>query len=228
MEHTFQLGASLLALLFIAGGSGEPAGAGVVLDRILAWVDDRPITFSDLYWQIQWRGYPVPEDPEAQRRFYEQVVEQLIDQELILREVGRTPFIQVSEEDVDGFLDQFRRRFPGEEAYRTFLERSGMREEDLRRILRRQLVVNRFIRVRFEPFVVVLPEDVEAYYQEHFVKEAGSTGAEVPRLELVRDSIYQILTVERSRDQLEAWLERMRARVKIRRLLGSPGEGVGN
>lgn len=228
MEHSFQLGASFLAVLMLTAGPGFASGRAVVLDRILAWVDERPVTFSDVYWQIQWRGYPVPEEPEALQRFYAQVLEQLIDQELILREVSRIPFIQVSEEDVDGFLAQYRGRFAGEEEYRDFLRRSGMREEDLRGILRRQLVVNRFIQMRFEPFAVVLPEDVEAHYQEHFVRQAEENGAEPPPLDLVRDSIYQILTVERSRSQLETWLERMRARVRIRRVAGSPENGAGN
>lgn len=221
MERTFQLGTSFLIVVLAAGSqaigrSEDPdVSSKVTVDRVLARVEDRLITFSDLFWQIRWRNFPVPADPEERRRLLREILDQLIAQELILREVERAPFIVVNQAEEEAFLQRFRSRFQDEEAYEAFLSEAGMREVDLHRLIRRQLIVNKFIQMRFEPFVVVLPEEVERYYQETLRPELETQGLTAPPLELVRDTIREILTVQGTSRQLEDWLAQSRRRVEV-------------
>jgi hypothetical protein len=94
-----------------------------------------------------------------------------------------------------------------------------MEETDFRELMRRQIAVNKFIELRFEPFVIVLPDEIEAYYREEYVPELERLDQPVPALALVEETLRQVITVQRTMSQLEQWLVSARARVKVRESL---------
>ena len=218
MEYPHQHRKSLLILIGLLAILA-PAAKWETVDRVVAEVGDQVITLTDLRWQIDLHDYRKPATEEEQHSLYREVLDQLINQSLIVRDISKTPFIDVSESELNRFVESYERRFASKEDLERRLREMGMQEQDLRQILRRQLAVNKFIELRFEPFVIILPDDIQEYYRDEYVPELEKKGLPVPDLSVVRETIRQILTVRRTTDQLEEWLQTARSRAQIRESL---------
>jgi hypothetical protein len=90
---------------------------------------------------------------------------------------------------------------------------------EFRQLIRRQLAVNEFIEKRFKPFIIVLPNDIQQYYQEQFLPKLKELNQPIPPLDVVEESIRQILTEQRTNDELERWLSTARRRARVTNLL---------
>jgi hypothetical protein len=186
-----------------------------IVDHVAAAVDDEVITVSDLDWLVRYRNLEVPTDPQQRRSFYMTLLDQVIDQKLIAHEAEQTPIIQVTSEKIDAQIAAYRSRFPSEEAYQQKLSDMEISTGEFRELIRRQLAVNEFIEARFKPFVIVLPTEIEQYYEAEFVPELKRAGQPIPALEVVEESIRQILTEQKTNQELDRWLRSARRRARI-------------
>lgn len=219
MEHPLQYWKSLLILLCLfIPRTAYPQHAETV-DRVIAEVGDQVITLTDLRWQIGLHNYPRPKTEAEMHQLYRDVLDQLINQHLIARDISKTPFVGVSEDELNKFFEDYMQRFGSQGKLDQRLRELGMTETDLRRILQRELAVNKFIELRFEPFVIVLPDDIQEYYQREYVPQLEKKDLPVPDLSVVRETIRQILTVRRTTAQLEDWVQNARSRAQIRESL---------
>jgi hypothetical protein len=75
-------------------------------------------------------------------------LEWLVDQTLLGDEATRLEVLDVDPAEVAGELQRFRQRFADEVAYRAFLDRIELTEEELAAILRRTLRVARYVESR--------------------------------------------------------------------------------
>lgn len=219
MEHPLQHWKSFLILLCLFVPSTANSQPAETVDRVVAEVGDQVITLTDLRWQIGLHNYPQPTTEAAFHHLYRDVLDQLINQILIARDIAKTPFVQVTDSQLDQFFGDYVKRFGSREDLEQRLQELGMTESDLRRILRRELAVNKFIDLRFEPFVIILPDDIEEYYRTEYVPKLEKQGSPVPDLSVVRETIRQILSVRRTNSQLEDWVQNARSRAQIRETL---------
>lgn len=222
MELSHKLRTSILILLLLGTGfvlQGLAAEDYGRVDRVVAVVNQDIVTFSDLQWLVEFRGFRVPATSEEQLTLFREVLDQLINQRLITGEASRTPFIRVTDQELKGFVATYKTRFPTEEAYREALEKMRMEETDLLRILKAQIAVNKFVQLRFEPFVIVLPDEIQEYYAGEFVSDLAETNQAAPPLEMVEETIRQILTVRKTNLQLERWIQNARNNARIQILL---------
>lgn len=221
MELSYKLRTPILILLVCIGLvlHGTAAQSDGAFDRVVAVVNREVITFSDLQWLVKFRGFQLPESPEERLSLLREVLSQLINQRLITGEASRTPFISVTKEELANFLGAYKNRFEGEGDYQDALEQMSMEEADLLRILEAQIAVNKFVQLRFEPFVIVLPDDIEEFYQLEYVPELKEANQIVPSLEVVEETIRQILTVRKTNQQLERWIQNARNNASIQTLL---------
>lgn len=193
-----------------------------IVDQIAAVIgngEPEVITFSDLQILVRYRGLDVPQDPQERREFYREKLEELINQKIIAREAEQTPGVHVEPEEVERQIEAFKQRFPSEDAFQKKLQESQMTVEDLYELFRRQLMVSEFIQVRFEPFVIVLPDQIQAYYGTELVPELRRQGQPIPRLELVEESIRQILIERETSRELERWVTSARRKADVQILL---------
>jgi hypothetical protein len=196
-----------------------PSLRSEVVDRMAAAVADEPITLSDLEWLIQYRELEVPDDPDEKRNFYLALLDQVIDQKLIAAEAEQTPVLDITADKIAAQTELYRSRFSSEEAFNQRLAEMEMSSYEFARLIRRQLAVNEFVELRFKPFIIVLPTEIEAYYQEQFVPQLRELNQPVPDLEVVDESIRQILTEEKTNQELDRWLRTARRRARIINLL---------
>ena len=175
---------SVLALL-------ASAARGEVLERILAVVDGRPLMLSEVRLVQQLRGLDRPAALEA-----------LVDEQLMLREASRLAQSVVSDEDE-------------QRAYESLLQRnptaSGIAEGDLRRLVRRQAAILKYVEFRFRPQVQVADAAVREVYEQQY----GSR-ADAPTLEAAAPEIRRQLADRELDAKIEAWIKELRSAAEIR------------
>jgi len=192
---------------------------GEVVDQVAALVEGEVITLSEIHQLVHYKGWQISEEPDERRDLYLTVLDQIINQKLISREAQHTPGIQISQEDVDQQLQAYRRRFSSLDQFQEKLESMEMTESSLRDLVRRELTVWRFVQTRFEPFIIVMPPQIQEYYDEILVPELAQTGAPLPALELVREQIREILILEKTNQEMDRWVKNMRVKANVSVLL---------
>ncbi|MEC4680854.1 MAG: SurA N-terminal domain-containing protein [Nitrospirota bacterium] len=192
---------------------------GEVVDQVAALVEGEVITLSEVQQLVQYKGWQISEEPDERRSFYLTVLDQIINQKLISREAQQTPGNQISQDDITQQLQAYRRRFSSQDQFQEKLASMEMTESTLRDLIRRELSVWRFIQTRFEPFIIVMPAQIQKYYDEILVPELAQTGSPLPALELVREQIREILILEKTNQEMDRWVENLRSKAQVSVLL---------
>ena len=214
-DKTLVSRASTLLLLFFS----TLAIRGEVVDQVAALVEGEVISLSEVRKLVQYKGWEVPEEPQKRRDLYLTVLDQIINQKLISRQAQQTPGIGISQEEVDIQLQAYQRRFSSQVQFQENLKSMEMTESDLREVIQRELAVWKFVQNRFEPFIILLPQQIQKYYDETLVPQLRETGAPLPALELVQEQIREILILERTNQEMDRWVRNTRRKAQVKVLL---------
>jgi len=167
-----------------------PAGAEVV-ERVLAVLDGQPVLASDVRVLEIVRALPQSEALEA-----------ALDERLMFREASRVPQATVTAEEEERML------------VRLLEERRELKttvsEPELRRLVRRQAAIVKYVDFRFRPQVRVTPEDVRKAY------DAQYSGDDAPALSAVGPALEEKLARQALDERVEAWVKELRAAAEIR------------
>ena len=195
-----------------------------IVDRILAVVGTRVITWSDVVAETNYQAFlggrePPPTPDLTAREPNEPILSKLIDQRLLEQERDALPLSFLEEGDTGRRREEIRQRFPEPEAYRQALARYRLTEVELTERLEREVNLMAFIERRLRPQVRLDPARVESYYTEILVPELRRQGqSAVSPLSEVREKIEQVLTEQEINRRLEEWLRDLRARRAIKLL----------
>jgi len=186
--------AFVLALVPVAPAAAQaPASARTeVVERIVAVVDDRPLLLSDLRALMAVRGLAEPA-----------ALEGAIDERLMHLEAARLPQADVSAEEEDRALALLLETRPR--------LRAEVPEPDLRRLLRRQVAILKYVEFRFRPQVRVGDDEVRKAWEE---EQAGNPAG--PALEDAQEEIRARLERRGLDERIEAWVRELRARADVR------------
>lgn len=218
MNRTIKTGLAMLALLAL------PVRAQMV-DRILATVGDRVITWSELLEEERYQAFlsnkpPPSRDPADAARAGQvrPLLERIIDQALLERERNLSPFSFEDSGEARRRLEEIQNGYPGPQAYRDALARYGMTEEELLGRLAREVSALRFTDYSLRPRVQIAPERIESYYRQILLPQWSAREADrpAPPLSDVRDEIQEILVQQEINSLLDGWFQEMRRRAAIR------------
>jgi uncharacterized RDD family membrane protein YckC len=192
-------------VLAALGGSvwaGSASASGVLVDRILATADDRTITLSDLIAYQTLVGPPTVSRDDA--------IQALIDRQLLLEEAERFAIADPPTAEVDSRIAAIVAGSGGPASFRERMDELGWEPEALRAWVADDLRIAEFLDQRIYFFVLVSPQDIDAYYETH--------RAEFPArsLEEAREAINQRLVKERGDEKRDQFLARLHERAKIR------------
>ena len=196
-----------------------------IVDRILAVVGNRVITWSDVVAEANYQAFldsqepvtPAKLLPREPREPKEPILSRLIDQRLLEQERDALPLLFPDEGEAGRRLEEIRQRIPEPEAYRRELARYRLTEADLVARLEREASLMAFIERRLRPQVRVNPAEVERYYAETLAPELRRQGqSAIPPLAEVRERIEQVLTEQEINRRLEEWLRDLRDRRGIK------------
>lgn len=204
-----------------AASAGSPTTVApespVLVDRVVAVVDEDPILDSDIDRVVRLGLLPaVAGESVAEER--RRALDLAIEQRLRLHEVDRFGFEETPLALLDRQLEEIRSRFPSEEAFRSELARLGLDETALRQLLARQLSVLAYVEERLGPRVFVSVDDIGHYYNEELLPELKKNGvgpSEIPTLESVRESIRAVLRERRLNVEIDRWTADLRAKADV-------------
>jgi hypothetical protein len=199
----------MLALSMGMAGARLTLSAQLVVDRIVARIEDDIITLSEVrelgrYQQLV----------EGRAGSDDRLLAELIDQWIVNSEATAARFPRPIEAEVNRELDGLEKQFASPEAYRARLRELGL-SAAVRRIVERQLYLVRYLDYKFRPAAQVDAEAIEKYYREQLTPQLTAAGQTVPPLDSVEDEIRELLTERQIGERTSRWLDETRSRLKI-------------
>jgi hypothetical protein len=184
--------AKVLCLAVLLSAPAASASEAEIVDRILAVVDARPLLLSTVRALGTIRGLERSVALEA-----------AIDERLMFEQASRLPQARVTTEEEERALASLRSTRPGIE--------EAVPAAELRRLLRRQLVILKYVDFRFRPQVRI---------DEETLREAWNAGyrgrPEGPAFEEAVPALRARLEREELDRRIEAWVSDLRERANVR------------
>lgn len=197
----------------LSGSAGLPlahTSGEQTVDGIAVRIEDDIITDSEVNelsaFQEMVDGKPKPRD---------EVIKELADQWIVRGEAALAAFPTPSSEDVDRAYQQFVKQFSSEKEFQNRCAALGLTEAAVRRILKQQLFLSRFIDYRFRPAAQIDEAQIEAYYHDEFAPQLEAKKQPIPPLDEVEDTIREVLIQRAISERAEKWLDDTREHLKI-------------
>ncbi len=193
---------SAVAIALVAATGIGAAAEPQIVDRIVAVVDNRVVTRSDLnrYQALFANGGGTESD----------LLRSVIDERLLLVEAQKFEIPEPSAADVRAATEAIAQQLGGRDRLDAALNRVGMVPPDLTRAVQAHLRIQRLLQQRVEFFLFVAPSEVETYVDGHPGAFAGLAPAEA------YDRAQQLLAKQKTEERRAAYLERLRTRADIR------------
>lgn len=210
-------GASAAGALSQTASEAQPPQAGIVLDRVVAVVNQRMILTSDLDDEIRLSVL----DPNAEGRTLTRprALEQLISRALIEQQI-RQEDAQAAEPpqvEVDARLKEIRTELPAcvhencatEDGWKAFLIAHDLTDARVEAYLRYRLEILHFIEQRFRQGIRISQQEIATYYNDTLLPQYAP-GETVPPLEQVAPRIEEILLQRQVNVLFDGWLANLR------------------
>lgn len=215
--------AVFLAVLGATSAMGQnpaqaaPPAKAVVLDRVVAVVNNQAILASDVDDEVRLAVL----DPGGagvvltQKRALEQLISRALIQQQIRQEDAQAA--EPTKAEVDARLKEIRREVPAcihfncatEQGWTAFLVAHGLTPKRVENYLRYRVQILRFIELRFRQGIRIAPEEIEKYYRETLLPQY-EPGEAIPPLETVAPRIEEILLERQVNVLFDDWLRNLR------------------
>ena len=181
---------SVLALVAVPSAFAQPPPAvGATIERVVAVVDGRPLLLSDVSDLARVRGLAE-----------EAALEAVIDERLMYQEASRLTQTEVLADEEERALAALLERKPALPA--------EVGEAGLRRILKRQITILKYVEFRFRPQLRVSDQQVRAAFESD--PQAGVS------FEAEKERIRERLERRALDERVEAWVRELRGRADVR------------
>lgn len=189
---------------------GREARAQEVVDRIIARVEGDVLLQSDIreLGQFQQLSGGQPE-PESKR------LDEMVDQWIIEHEAETAKFAQPSGTDVNAGVQQLEKDLGGEKAYEARLTETGLSDAAVKRLVRRQIFLSRYLDYKFRSSAQVDAAAEQKYYDEEFAPQMAARGQKAPPIDSVRQEIHELLVQQDISAKAAQWLTESRSQMKI-------------
>ena len=211
------------ALWLLAGAACVGAQSGVVLDRVVAVVNNRAILSSDLDEEMRLSVLD-PGRGGMGVLTRGQALEQLISRTLIEQQIRQEDeqAVAPTEAEVKARLEEIRKEVPAcvrqncasDAGWKAFLASHGLTAERVTSYLRYRLEILRFIEQRFRQGIRISAQDIENYYR-NTLRPQYAPGEAIPTLEVVSPRIEEILLQQRVNVLFGDWLANLRKQGEI-------------
>ena len=189
----------------------------VVVDRIVAVVNDEIITLFDLNntlkpyeANIEALGYTPEKKRETLFKLRSDLLNQLINEKLADQQIKKNN-IKVSTKEIDMAIERIKEtRSYTDEDLRAGLAQQGLTMEEYRENLKQQLLRTNLVNREVKSKIVVTNEEIEEYFNAHRDKYAGATKYHIWNI-AIRLSPYADASEKQSaRGKMEAILDQLK------------------
>lgn len=215
---------AIVAAVIAASVTGPMPARAEVVERVVAVVDDEAIFLSDLRKRAMPFLPRLMDVPELQRlaalrQLYDELLEQLINEELVER-AARTAQIRITSADVDRAVQNvIRQNGLGQEEFWDVVAQQGYTQAEYRSDLRRQLLRYRLLNERVRGRVNITEADVRRVYDQRTRRanralrfrtshvlvsiDEGASATEVAEARDLIESLHAELTPETFEDAID-------------------------
>lgn len=190
--------------------ASPPLGITQSVDGIAARIEGDVITESEVRelaaLQQLANGKPKPRD---------EIIRELADQWVVRQEAAATRYQEPAQADVHRSYEQLVKNFASQADFEAHLASVGLSDAAVRRLLRDQLYLSRFLDYRFRPTVQVSDQQIQDYYNNELIPELKKQGETAPPLDAVADKIREVLIQRAIDDRADKWLDETRSRLNI-------------
>jgi len=180
-----------LAVVLLAGVAG-PAPAQVLVERVVAAVDEQPLLLSDVRAFERLRGVPRAAAVEA-----------LIDELLMLREASRLPEANLSAQEAREATASLIERWPASQGEPP--------RAALGAIAQRQALILKYVGLRFRPQLRVDENQLRAAWRDRSGQQPEGPAWESAQAGLRAELEEQALSA-----RIEAWVGELRSGARVR------------
>ena len=214
------LGALILpaAVAAVCAAAAAQSPSPVVLDHVVAVVNNRPILASDVDDEIRLSILDSSQGAEGALT-PQHALEQLISRALVEQQMRREDedAAQPPAQEVQARLNDLRKQIPAcvrrncdtEAGWLAFLAARNLTPEQVQAYLRYRLEILRFIEDRFRPGIRVSPQQIQSYYRDKLTPQYSDPAA-LPPLSQVSSRIEEILLEEQVSELFDQWLTTLR------------------
>ncbi|NOZ69521.1 MAG: hypothetical protein GXP46_09850, partial [Deferribacteres bacterium] len=160
----------------------------VLLDRVVATVNNEVITWSELVNMIKLEGkaylenVPAEERRKRIRELEKPFLNRLIQMKLELQE-ARKMGLSVSDAEIDSAVEDIRRKFDlTEEALMASLRAEGMSLEDYRARLKEQILISKVVNYAIKSRIVITDREIRQYYEANKEKFTGKEKVKIRQI----------------------------------------------
>jgi len=197
----------------------QPAQSGpVVLDRVVAVVNQRVILASDLDDEIRLSVLDpnlVGESALTRQRALEQIISRSLVEQQIRQEDELAA--EPPQSEVEARLAELRKELPAcvrqncstDAGWNAMLAENNLTIERVNAYVRYRLEILRFIEQRFRQGISISPQQIADYYNKTLLPQY-KPGDQVPTLEKVSPRIQEILLEQQVNVYFDTWLTNLR------------------
>jgi peptidyl-prolyl cis-trans isomerase SurA len=214
---------AVLAVCLCAMRVHAQGSSAVVLDRVVAVVNNQAILQSDLNNEmrlsvleprVRARGTETPQ-AALQRLISRALIEQQIQQEALQATA-------LDKKEIDSRLMELRRQLPAcvhadcatDAGWQEFLKNHDLTEDEVEAYMRRRMEILHFIERRFRQGIQISQKEIESYYKDTLVPQY-TRGETPPPLDQVAPRIEEILLQQQVNQLFSGWLENLRKQGEI-------------
>lgn len=199
---------------------------GAVVDRIVATVDGRAITESELARAIVTGGIPRAAG-EAEGSYRSRVLSEMIDEFVRYRDALRFSPAPPDAAEIRKAFEGLRARLvsEGKDPAAAFRD-AGLSEETVRAAIARQLVVSRYVKDRFSALAIVAEDELRQEYEGAFSSELKAAGRAVPSYSEAEETLRARLRDRKTSEEVEKWTHELREKARITILENDPPLGI--
>jgi hypothetical protein len=187
-----------------------------VIDRIAATIGNRPIMQSQLLEELRVTAFLNGEKPDLSPANRRRTAMRMVEQSLFRREMEFAHFAEPEGAQIEEALKAVKGRFGGAAEFERELKAYGIGAGALGPALERQMALLRFIELRFRPQVQVAETEARKYYETVVVPEYARKRLPPPPFEEARGQCEEALIQQLVDKRVEAWLEEVKGRTRIR------------
>jgi hypothetical protein len=200
---------ALLALSFAIVCAAE------VVDRVAANIGLQVITATQVEQEARITAFDEGVPPDLSPANQRKVLDRLIDQFLIRKELEFTHFAPVAESEVEPVLKQIRDRYRTEKEFNQALADYGITADELKNHVTWTVTVLRFIEYRFQPAVQISPTAIRQEYRRQAAEWQRKNKTPPPPLEQIQPEIEKIIRQRLVDASLDRWLGEVRTQTNI-------------
>jgi peptidyl-prolyl cis-trans isomerase SurA len=200
------------AAIFLFVFFGISHGA-VLLDRVVAIVNQEVITWSELYGKMEADASPKVKElhAEAKRKVFKEneafFLETLINVRLQLQE-AKAKGIRVSDAEVQEAIDNIKKKYAmSDDAFRDSLKGEGFTYEEYRRRLWEQIMISKVVTMQVRNRIVIDDDDLRKFVTENKGVLENSEGYKISQIVLKKQKDVDAGKVEEKAGELLAQIK---------------------